>query len=85
MLIDGADKCISFHYAIDAQGSPIAKLDLPVYDRSTMERLAEATVIKNAGNVSAKMQIPGSFFMVSLLGLVLSLVTLLVVSGRLKI
>jgi hypothetical protein len=85
MLIDGADKCISLHYGFDAQGSPQARLDLPLYDRSAMERLAEATVIKNAGNVSAKMQIPGSFFMVSLLGLALSLITLLVVSGRLKI
>lgn len=80
MLIDGADHCISFHYEIEK-----GTLTMPVYDRAAMERLAEATVVKNAGNVSAKMQIPGSFFMVSMLGLVLNVVTLLVISGRLKI
>jgi hypothetical protein len=80
MLIDGADHCISFHYEINK-----GTVDMPVYDRSAMERLAEATVVKNAGNVSAKMQVPGSFFLVSMLGIVLNVVTLLVVSGRLKV
>jgi hypothetical protein len=80
MLIDGADKCISFKIGQDK-----ADIDMPVWDRQTETKLFQASVVKASGQVSGKMEIPPMLYIVMMVGVIFSVLTLLAVSGRLNI
>ena len=80
MLVDGADRCISFKIGKDK-----ADVDIPVWDRQSEEKLFQANTIKASGQVSGKMDIPPMLYIVMMVGVLFSVLTLLAVSGRLKI
>jgi hypothetical protein len=80
MLVDGAEKCISFRIGKDK-----ADIDIPVWDRQTEEKLFQASVVKTSGQVSGKLEIPVMLYIVMMVGVLFSVLTLLAVSGRLKI
>ena len=78
MFVDGADKCISFNVSDNR-----AEIDIPVWDRKTEEALMEAEVVKTSGNVSGKLEIPALLYILVVCGIFVSLLTVLVASGRL--
>jgi hypothetical protein len=80
MLIDGADRCISFKIGKDK-----ADVDLPVWDRQSEEKLFQAKVVQASGQVSGKMEIPSMLYVMMMVGVLFSVLTLLAVSGRLSI
>jgi hypothetical protein len=80
MLIDGADRCISFKIGKDK-----ADVDLPVWDRQSEEKLFQAKMVQASGQVSGKMEIPSMLYVMMMVGVLFSVLTLLAVSGRLSI
>jgi hypothetical protein len=79
-LIDGADRCISFNFE-----GKLATADIPIWDREGEEKLFEANVVKSAGTITGKIEIPMIFYMLLLGSMMVSFLTLLVSSGRLTI
>jgi len=80
MLMEGADKCMSFY---NVNGTP--EYDLPRWDRAAEARLFEANVIKSSGNVTNTLKIPTMLTMFLAVGLVLQFLILLVATGRLTL
>lgn len=80
MLVDGAERCISFKIGKDK-----ADIDMPVWDRQAEEKLFQANAIKASGQVTGKMDIPPMLYIVMMVGVIFSVLTLLAVSGRLTL
>lgn len=80
MLIDGADKCISFRFEEDKVG-----VDMPVWNREMEEKLFEANVIKASGQISSKLKVPSLLYILLIASLAVCFLTFLVVSGRLHL
>jgi hypothetical protein len=80
LLIDGADECIKFKYEEDK-----TSIDAPIWNRKMEEKLFKANVIKAAGSISQKIEVPMLLYLAMFGCMILSVVTVLVVSGRLKL
>jgi len=76
MLIDGANHCIRFR----KKG-----VDPAVWDREAEEELFKASVIKAAGATVQKMQIPATLYVFLFILFILSLIQILIMTGRLRI
>ena len=79
-LIDGADECLRFRFEEDK-----CDVDMPVWNRDAEERLFDAAVIKSAGSVSSKLQVPGMLYVVLFMSIAVSVVILGVVTGKIQI
>jgi len=80
LLIEGADKCVSFNFKRD-----IGEINLPIWDRETEARLFEASVIKAAGATVQKIKIPTSLSIILILLVIMQFISLLLLSGRVRI
>jgi hypothetical protein len=99
-LIKGADQCLSFTFKtieklengkpkLDEDGKPITKevalVDMPYMDKETLERYAKATVVKNAGVIGNKIEIPPLFYILMFIVVAIGIFNFLISSGRLKL
>lgn len=77
ILKNGASKCVDFYTTEGAE--------IPLYDRPSAEKLFEANVIRAAGETTQKVTIPAMMwvFLIAILGL--NVISLLIVSGRVRI
>ena len=85
VLIDGANRCVSFRFTKDEQGNKVAMIDVPVWDRWTEEEFFKANVIKAAGSTIQKVSIPTSVYVLLALIFIMQIIGLLVASGRVRI
>jgi hypothetical protein len=89
MLIDGADHCIDFIpeevTGEDGKSHMVMNVDIPIWDRPTLEKAFRAEVIKASGQVSSKIQIPALLYISIFLSIGMSFLVLLVSTGRLQI
>jgi len=72
---DGATKCISFW----------PEVKVPTFDKRTAERYMKGSVLKAAGRVGQKIEIPFFFWIFMVMLLALSVLQLLVSTGRIYI
>jgi len=80
MLIEGADKCVSFNFTEEK-----AEVDTPTWSREALEKASEATVIKAAGATFQKLKIPALLYIALFMVVGLEFLILLVLSGRVRI
>jgi len=78
-LREDANKCIPVLRKIDKPE------DVPVWDADTEEKLFDANVIKATGATTSKIQIPISVYLLLIVIVALSFITLLQVTGRIRI
>lgn len=84
ILINGASKCVDWITENKEEEKRISVL-LNQWDRESLEEVFDKGVIKNAGNINNKLDIPIMFYILLGIGSVLSFITLLAVTGRLQI
>lgn len=76
ILMEGATECVNF---FDVYGTFV-----PTIDRSTIEKLFQANVIKSAGSTTTKVQVPLSLYLFLGFIAVLAFVNILVSTGRVR-
>ena len=79
MLIDGADECITLKYD-EGEAS-----QMPVWSREVEEKLFEANVLKAAGSISQKIEVPFMLYIILMVLAMVGFLNLMVATGRLKI
>jgi len=80
MLIEGADECVSFHFTEDG-----AQVDTPTWSRKSLEDASEASVIKAAGATFQKLKIPTLLYLALFMSIGMQFLTLMVLTGRVRI
>jgi len=80
ILIEGAEECIRFRF----MGKEY-ELNMPVFDRDAAENFFKAAVIKAAGATVQKITIPISVYIILVLVAIMQFISLLILSGRVKI
>ncbi len=80
MLINGANKCISITY-----NAKEANVEMPVWSRQAEKEAIDKDVVKNAGAGLGQIKISPLIYVIPVIGMIFSVVTLLVVTGRLRI
>jgi hypothetical protein len=78
MLQDGATECINIR-------APPMIFKIPMWDRATEEELFKASVIKASGASMLKLQIPTLLYIMSFAGIAISVIILMVLTGRVRI
>lgn len=77
ILMEDAEKCVSF--------KDKDNVDLPSWDRPSLEHASEATVLKAAGASMQKIQIPVVLYILLFVSVALGIIQILLMTGRLKI
>lgn len=80
VLIEDANRCVSFKFE---KGK--ATIGMPTWDKDALEKASEANVIKSAGASVQRIKIPALVYVGLFMVVALQIITLLVVSGRVRI
>ena len=80
LLVEGADKCISFKFHKDT-----AKVDMPVWSRQSEQNLFRASVIKAAGATVQRLQIPVFVYILLFVTAALGFIQLLISTGKIRV
>lgn len=78
-LIEGADHCISFHFAPKG-----AEVNMPTWDRYSEEDLFKASVIKAAGASTQKVTVPTIFYVLMFMTFAIGFINFLMARGMLR-
>lgn len=78
MLIDGADKFCKVNY--DQK-----EINAPLWDRQAEENLFDVSVVKASGNITSKIELPLLMYLLIFSTVILSLLSILVSGGKIKI
>lgn len=78
MVIEGADKCISFDFTDK-------KATKPSWTREGLEKASQATVIKAAGATFQKLKIPALLYIALFMVAALEFLNLLILTGKVKV
>jgi hypothetical protein len=79
-LVKGADKCISWTYK-DENGKTVALVDMPYPDFAVIQRYFDASTIRSAGNITTKVETSIGLYILIIVAIVISVITLLVSGG----
>lgn len=79
VLIEGATKCVSFHFT--EKGTQV---DTPTWDRHSEEELFKASVIKAAGASTQKVTVPTIFYVLMFMTFAIGFINFLIATGRLR-
>lgn len=77
-LIEGGSKCVSFDFTTK-------KAKMPTWTRQELARASEATVIKAAGATFQKLKIPALLYVALFASIGVQILTMLVVTGKVRI
>jgi len=80
MLIEGADKCLSFHFTEEG-----TQVDTPTWGRIALEEASEASVIKAAGASTQKITVPIIFYILIFMTFAIGFINFLIATGRVRI